>query len=109
MQVDDGLATFGGEGGGAVFLVVHEEILGEDCRAERVLENVKRGLDVRITVGIIPAELMAGEVFVFISSAPLEFRHKVRFLRLPLRQGQGQSRSGPLDKGVRNLFLQRNS
>ena len=64
MQVYDGLATFGGEKEGAVFLVVHEEILGEDCRAERVLEDVERLLEVRITVGVVHAELVAGEVIL---------------------------------------------
>lgn len=70
VQVDDGLATLGREEGSAVFLVVHEEILGQDCWAERVLKDIERGLEVRITVGIVQAELVAREVFVFISSAP---------------------------------------
>lgn len=64
VQVDDGLATLGGEEEGAVFLVVHEEVLGEDCRAERVLEDVEGGLEVRITVGIVHAELVSGEVIL---------------------------------------------
>lgn len=64
MQVDDGLAARGGKEEGAVFLVVHEEVLGEDCRAERVLEDVERLLEVRITVGIVHAELVAGEVIL---------------------------------------------
>ena len=64
MQVDDGLTTLGGEEEGAVFLVVHEEILGEDCRAERVLEDVEGGLEVRITIGIVHAELVAWEVIL---------------------------------------------
>lgn len=50
-QVDDGLATFSGEEEGAVFLLVDEEIFGEDCRAERMLEDVERLLKVRIAVG----------------------------------------------------------
>ena len=62
VQVNDGLTTLGGEEEGAVFLVVHEEILGEDCRAERVFEDVEGGLEVRITVGIVHTELVAGEV-----------------------------------------------
>lgn len=64
MQVNDGLATFGGEEEGAVFLVVHEEILGEDCRAERVLEDVERLLEVWIAVGIVHAKLVAGKVIL---------------------------------------------
>ena len=52
VQVDDGLATFGGEEEGTVFLVVHEEVLGQDCRAERVLKNVEGGLEVRDRDGV---------------------------------------------------------
>ena len=64
MQVDDGLATLGGEEEGTVFLVVYEESLGQDCRAERVLEDVEGRLEVRITVGIVHAELVAWEVIL---------------------------------------------
>ena len=64
VQIDYGLATFGGEEEGAVFLVVHEEVLGEDSRAERVLEDVERLLEVGIAVGIVHAELVAGEVIL---------------------------------------------
>ena len=64
MQVDDSLATRGGKEEGAVFLVVHEEVLGEDCRAERVLEDIERLFEVRIAVGVVHAELVAGEVIL---------------------------------------------
>ena len=50
VKVDDSLAAFGREEEGAVFLVVHEQVLGQDCRAERVLEDVEGGLEVRISV-----------------------------------------------------------
>lgn len=48
MQVDDCLAALGGQQESAVFLVVHEEILHENSRAEGVLEDVEEGLEVGV-------------------------------------------------------------
>ena len=64
MQVDDGLAPLGRQQEPAILLVVHEQILSENCRAERVLQHIERRFDIRITVGIVRADLLPGQVLL---------------------------------------------
>ena len=67
MQVDNGLTPFGRQQEPAILLVVHEQILSENCRAERVLQHIERRFDIRITVGIVRADLLPGQmVWAFI-------------------------------------------
>ena len=64
MQVDDGLAALGGEQEAAILLVVHEQILGQNRRAKGMLKHIERGLDIRVTVGIVCADLLPGQVLL---------------------------------------------
>ena len=64
MQVDDGLAPFGRQQESAILLVVHEQILSENSRAKRVLEDEERGLNIRVAVGIVRADLLPGQVLL---------------------------------------------
>lgn len=64
MQVDDGLAALGGEQEPAILLVVHEQILGQNRRAKRVLQHIERRLDIRVAVGIVRTDLLSGQVLL---------------------------------------------
>ena len=54
--------AFGAEEEGAVGGVVHEEIFGEDGRADGVAENVEVFFPVTVAVGGISADAFAGKV-----------------------------------------------
>ena len=62
MEVNEGLLAFFAEEEVAVFVVVHEEVFGEDGGAGGVAEEVEVGLLVGIGVGVVGAETVAGEV-----------------------------------------------
>lgn len=85
MQVDDSLAAFGGEQEPAVFLVVHEQILGQNRRAKRMLQHIKRRLNVRVPVGIVRADLLPGE---FLLGSEIQTIGNVVRFRVP-REGVG--------------------
>ena len=59
MEVYEGLLAFGAEEEGAVGGVVHEEIFGEDGRADGVAENVEVFFPVTVAVGGISADAFA--------------------------------------------------
>lgn len=61
MQGDDGAATFIGLQKEAVVGVVVEEVFGEGCCTEGVLQNEEVAFPVGITVGIVFPELVPGE------------------------------------------------
>lgn len=62
MEVDNGGLAFFGEEESAVGYRVHKKVLYEDCRRERVAEQVEIGLLVRVAVGVVGAEALAGKV-----------------------------------------------
>ena len=62
MEVNKGLLAFFAEKEVAVFVVVHEEVFGEDGRAGGVAEEVEVFLEVGVGVGVVGAEEMAREV-----------------------------------------------
>lgn len=64
MQVDNGLASCGRQQEPTILLVVHEQILGQNRRAKRMLQQIERRLNIRVAVGIVHAELVAGEVIL---------------------------------------------
>ena len=90
MQVDDGMAPFGREQEPAILLVVHEQILSENCRAERVLQHVECGLDIRVTVGIVRADLLTGQVLL---RSKVQTIGNIVRLRVP-REGEGAPAAG---------------
>ena len=57
MEIDDGLGTFFGLQEGHVLPVIHEEILGQDGRAAGVADDVEVFLNVRISVGMVAAQM----------------------------------------------------
>ena len=60
MEVNKGLLAFFAEEEGAVLVVVHEEVFGEDGGADGVAEEVEGGLYVGVAVGVVGAEAHAG-------------------------------------------------
>jgi len=62
MEVNDGLLAGGAEEEGAVGVVVHEEVFGEDGGAGGVAEEVEVGFEVGVAVGVVGAEALAGKV-----------------------------------------------
>ena len=62
MEVNKGLLAFLAEEEGAVLVVVHEEVFGEDGGAAGVAEKVEVFLEVRITVGVVGTETVAWEM-----------------------------------------------
>lgn len=62
MEVNKGLLAFGTEEEGAVGVIVHEEIFGEDGGAAGVAEEGEAGFQVGVAVGVVGAEAVAGEV-----------------------------------------------
>lgn len=62
MEVNEGLLAFGAEEEGAVGGIVHEEIFHKDCRSQGMAEKVEVFLEVGISVGVVGAEAVAGEV-----------------------------------------------
>lgn len=63
VEGDDGFLAFFGFQEGKVIGIVVEEILGEDGRCIGVLEQVKRCLKVGISVGVVRADTLAGQMF----------------------------------------------
>ena len=64
MQVDDGLAPFRRQQEPAILLVVHEQILGQNRRAKRMLQHLERRFDIRVAIGIVRADLLPGQVLL---------------------------------------------
>ena len=62
MKVNEGLLALRTQKEVAVFVVVHEEVFGEDGRAGGVAEEVEVFLEVGVGVGVVGAEEMAREV-----------------------------------------------
>lgn len=62
VKVNKGLLAFGTEEEVTVFVVVHEEVFGEDGGAGGVAEEVEVGFLVGVGVGVVRAESVAGEV-----------------------------------------------
>ena len=62
MQIDDSLLAVCGEKKLVVSTRIHEEVLHKDSRRKRVAEDVKVGLQIRIAIGVVGAEALAGEV-----------------------------------------------
>ena len=63
VKVNEGLLAFGAEKEVAVFVVVHEEVFGEDGGAAGMAEEVEVFLEVGVGVGVVGAEAVAGKVF----------------------------------------------
>lgn len=64
MKVYNGLTPFGREQELAIFLVVHEQILGQNRRAKRMLQHIEHRHDIRVTVRIVRADLLPGQVLL---------------------------------------------
>ena len=64
VEGDDGAAAGIGEKEGAVLAVVHKEVFREHSRTKRVLEDVERLLQIRITVGIVRPELTPRQILL---------------------------------------------
>ena len=62
VKVNEGLLAFGAEKEVAVFVVVHEEVFGEDGGAAGMAEEVEVFLEGGVGVGVVGAEAVAGEV-----------------------------------------------
>lgn len=62
MQIDDSLLPVCGKKELIVAARIHEEVLHKDCRRERVAEDVEVGLQIRVAVGVVGAEALAGQV-----------------------------------------------
>lgn len=62
VKVNEGLLAFGAQEEVAVFVVVHEEVFGEDGGADGVAQEVEGGFLVGVAVGVVGAEAHAGEV-----------------------------------------------
>ena len=62
VKVNKGLLAFGTEEEVTVFVVVHEEVFGEDGGAGGVAEEVEGGFLVGVGVGVVGTEAHAGEV-----------------------------------------------
>lgn len=62
MEVNKRLLAFFAEEEGAVFVVVHEEVFGEDGGAAGVAEEVEGGFLVGVAVGVVGAKALAREV-----------------------------------------------
>ena len=62
MEVNKRLLAFFAEEEVTVLVVVHEEVFGEDGRADGMAEEVEVGFLVGIGVGVVGAEALAGEV-----------------------------------------------
>lgn len=58
VKVYNGLTPFGREQELAIFLVVHEQILGQNRRAKRMLQHIEHRHDIRVTVRIVRADLL---------------------------------------------------
>ena len=61
--VDDGLFAGSALQMLEVRMIVHEEVLCEDCGAEGVAEDVEVFFPVRVVVGIVCSDALAWEVF----------------------------------------------
>lgn len=62
VEVDDGLSTFVRLKEFQRESIVHESIFREDGGAVGVAENVERGFEVGVTVGVVRADVMAGKM-----------------------------------------------
>ena len=62
MEIDEGLLAFWGEEEVDISLVVHEHIFSENGRARGMLEQVEGLFQVRVAVGGVHPEAMAGDV-----------------------------------------------
>lgn len=56
VEIDDGLGAFGGLKKGHILAIIHKEVLGQDCRAAGVTDDVEVLFDVGISVGVIGPE-----------------------------------------------------
>lgn len=62
VEIDNGgLATLGEEEG-AVAVRIHKEILDQNARGQSVAQDVEFGFKVRVTVGVVGDETLAGQV-----------------------------------------------
>ena len=61
MEIDDGVGAFFGLQEGHVLPVIHEEVLGQDCRAAGVADDVEVFLDVGISIGMVAAQVHIGQ------------------------------------------------
>ena len=61
--VDDGLFAGSALQILQIRMIVHEEVLGEDCGAEGFAEDVEVFFPVRVVVGIVSSDALAWEVF----------------------------------------------
>ena len=62
VEVNEGLLAFGAQEEGAVLVVVHEKVFGEDGGAAGMAKEVEVFLEVGVGVGVVGAEALAGEV-----------------------------------------------
>ncbi len=101
VEGDDGAAAGIGEKEGAVLAVVHKEVFREHRRTIRVLEDVERLLQIRITIGKVRPELTPRQILL---RCPIQAIRQAVGLGMP-RKGIGTppSRSVPLPVGTGSI------